>query len=132
MDCMAGARHEAAGAERCGYSAPRQILEIIHPTPTSPRNTARTAKVTTAWLAGKTAAETAGLPPRLTVRITGQEYDTGQVIGDLGLILKDIGGPSVIGIVAVDGIVGVFRGGIAGSSAGPVNPPLGHVNVPTR
>jgi hypothetical protein len=83
--------------------------------------------VTSAFVAGKVAAETAGLPEKLHVRITGQEYATGQVIGDLGLILKDIGGPSVIGIMAVDEIMGVFQEGIAGASAGPVNPPLGHV-----
>ena len=29
--------------------------------------------------------------------------------------------------MAVDEIMGVFQEGIAGSSAGPVNPPLGHI-----
>ena len=126
MDCMAGAgmKPHALNAAVFGAAA---ILEIIHPDADIAEEYGPHGKVTSAWLAGKTAAETAGLPPKLTVRITGQEYDTGQVIGDLGLILKDIGGPSVIGIMAVDEIMGVFQEGIAGSSAGPVNPPLGHV-----
>ncbi len=126
MDCMAGAgmKPHAFNAATFGAAA---ILEIIHPDADIAEQYGPHGKVTTAWLAGRTAAETAGLPPKLTVRITGQEYDTGQVIGDLGLILKDIGGPSVIGIMAVDEIMAVFQEGIAGSSAGPVNPPLGHV-----
>ncbi|MEQ8659405.1 MAG: hypothetical protein RLW62_01170, partial [Gammaproteobacteria bacterium] len=126
MDCMAGAANkpQALNAAVVGAAA---ILEIIHPDADIAEEYGPHGKVTTAYLAGKTAAETAGLPDKLTVRITGQEYSTGQVIGDLGLILKDIGGPSVIGIMAVDEIMGVFAEGIAGSSAGPVNPPLGHV-----
>lgn len=126
MDCMAGAgfKPHALNAAVFGAAA---ILEIIHPDADVAEEYGPHGKVTTAFLAGKTAAETAGLPEKLHVRITGQEYLTGQVIGDLGLILKDIGGPTVIGIMAVDEIMGVFQEGIAGSSAGPVNPPLGHV-----
>ncbi|MEX2479764.1 MAG: hypothetical protein WD928_02785 [Gammaproteobacteria bacterium] len=126
MDCMAGAgmKPQALNAAVFGAAA---ILEIIHPDADIAEEYGPHGKVTSAFLAGKTAAETAGLPAELTVRITGQKYVTGQVIGDLGLILKDIGGPTVIGIMAVDEIMGVFEEGIAGSSAGPVNPPLGHV-----
>lgn len=126
MDCMAGAgmKPQALNAAVFGAAA---ILEIIHPDADIAEEYGPHGKVTTAFLAGKTAAETAGLPEKLNVRITGQEYLTGQVIGDLGLILKDIGGPTVIGIMAVDEIMGMFDQGIAGSSAGPVNPPLGHV-----
>ncbi|MGR8918115.1 MAG: hypothetical protein ACU85V_00745 [Gammaproteobacteria bacterium] len=126
MDAMAGAgmKPHALNAAVFGAAA---ILEIIHPDADVAEEYGPHGKVTTAFVAGKVAAETAGLPEKLHVRITGQEYSTGQVIGDLGLILKDIGGPSVIGIMAVDEIMGVFEEGIAGSSAGPVNPPLGHV-----
>jgi hypothetical protein len=126
MDCMAGAgmKPQALNAAVFGAAA---ILEIIHPDADIAEEYGPHGKVTTAFLAGRTAAETAGLPPQLTVRLTGQTYETGQVIGDLGLILKDVGGPTVIGIMAVDEIMGVFQEGIAGSSAGPVNPPLGHV-----
>ncbi len=126
MDAMAGAgmKPQALNAAVFGAAA---ILEIIHPDADVADEYGPHGKVTSAYVAGKVAAETAGLPEKLHVRITGQEYVTGQVIGDLGLILKDIGGPTVIGIMAVDEIMGVFQEGIAGSSAGPVNPPLGHV-----
>ncbi len=126
MDAMAGAGMKPQPLDAAVFGA-AAILEIIHPDADVAEEYGPHGKVTTAFLAGKTAAETAGLPDKLTVRITGQEYSTGQVIGDLGLILKDIGGPTVIGIMAVHEIMGIFAEGIAGSSAGPVNPPLGHV-----
>ncbi len=61
------------------------------------------------------------------MKVTGEEYDTARVIGDMGLILKDAGGPSVIGMMALDEIFSAFQEGIAGFSGGPVNAPLGHV-----
>jgi hypothetical protein len=126
MDAMAGAgmKPHLLNAATFGAAA---ILEIIHPDADVAEEYGPHGKVTSAYVAGKVAAETAGLPAKLHVRITGQEYVTAQVIGDLGLILKDIGGPTVIGIMAVDEIMGVFEEGISGSSAGPVNPPLGHI-----
>jgi len=126
MDAMAGAgmKPHLLNAAVFGAAA---ILEIIHPDADVAEEYGPHGKVTSAFVAGKVAAETAGLPETLHVRITGQEYSTGQLIGDLGLILKDIGGPTVIGIMAVDEIIGVFQEGISGASAGPVNPPLGHV-----
>lgn len=103
------------------------ILEIIHPDADVADKYGPYGKVTSAFVAGQAAAKTAGLPETLHVRITGKEIATAQLIGDLGLILKDIGGPTVIGIMALDEIIAVFEEGICGSGAGPVNPPLGHV-----
>ncbi|MCC6867907.1 MAG: hypothetical protein IT522_03710 [Burkholderiales bacterium] len=103
------------------------ILEIIHPDADVADKYGPYGKVTTAFVAGQAAARTAGLPEMLHVRITGKEIATARLIGDLGLILKDIGGPTVIGIMALDEIIAVFEEGICGSGAGPVNPPLGHV-----
>jgi hypothetical protein len=103
------------------------ILEIVHPDADVADEYGPYGKVTSAFVAGKAAAETAGLPEALHVRITGEELPTGRVIGDLGLILKDIGGPTVIGMMALDEIMAVFQEGIAGFSGGPLNPPLGHV-----
>ncbi|HMM41552.1 MAG TPA: hypothetical protein PKA95_06600 [Thermomicrobiales bacterium] len=103
------------------------ILEIIHPDAEVAEEHGAYGKVNPAYLVGKTAAETAGLPAKLHIKVTGEEYDTARVIGDLGLILKDVGGPSVIGMMALDEIISAFQEGIAGSSGGAVNPPLGHV-----
>ncbi len=103
------------------------ILEIIHPDADVADEYGPYGKVTSAFVAGQAAARTAGLPEKLHVRITGQEFETARVVGDLGLILKDVGAPTVIGIMALDEIMSVFEEGIAGAGAGPVNPPLGHV-----
>ena len=103
------------------------ILEIIHPDADVAEEYGPYGKVTSAYVAGRSAVRTAGLPETLHVRVTGTEVDTATLIGDLGLILKDIGGPTVIGIMALDEIISVFEESIAGGGAGPVNPPLGHI-----
>ena len=127
MDAMAGAGIKPHKLNAAVFGA-AAILEILHPDAAVMDEYGPFGKVTTAHVAGKVAAETAGLPETLHVWITGQEYSTAQLIGDLGLILKDIGGPSVIGIMQVDEMIGVFSEDISGH-AGPVNPPLGHVGT---
>lgn len=127
MDAMAGAGMKPHKLNAAVFGA-AAILEIIHPDAAVTDEYGPFGKVTTAYVAGKVAAETAGLPETLHVWITGQEYSTAQLIGDLGLILKDIGGPSVIGIMAVDEMIGLFSEDISGH-AGPVNPPLGHIST---
>lgn len=103
------------------------ILEIIHPDADVADEYGPYGKVTSAFVAGQSAVRTAGLPDTVHVRITGKEIETARLIGDLGLILKDIGGPTVIGVMALDEIIAVFEEGISGAGAGPANPPLGHV-----
>ena len=60
------------------------------------------------------------------MRGTNEEYLTGQLIGDLGLILKDVGGPSVIGMMALEEIRSIFKEGIAG---GPRVIPILHWDI---
>ena len=103
------------------------ILEIIHPDADVAEEYGPYGKVTSAFVAGLSAAKTAGLPESVHVRITGREIQTGKLIGDLALIIKDIGGPTVIGMMAFDEMMAVFEEGLAGASGGPVNPPLGHI-----
>ncbi|ODU06161.1 MAG: hypothetical protein ABS81_05495 [Pseudonocardia sp. SCN 72-86] len=103
------------------------ILEIIHPDADVAEEYGPYGKITSAYVAGRSAVRTSGLPETLHTRVTGKEVDTAKLIGDLGLILKDVGGPTVIGIMALDEIISVFAESIAGAGAGPVNPPLGHV-----
>lgn len=103
------------------------ILEIIHPDAEVPDGEGKYGRTTSVYLVGKSAVKTAGLPEKIHMRVTGEEYDTAAVVGDLGLILKDIGGPSVIGMMAFNEIMSSFAEGLAGSSCTPGNPPLGHI-----
>ncbi len=111
----------------CALFGAAAILEIIHPDASVSEEIGPYGKITSAFVAGQSAAKTAGLPDKLHIRGTNEEYDTGMVIGDLALILKDIGGPSVIGMMALNEIVSVFKEGIAGGSGARHNVPLGHM-----
>lgn len=130
MDAMNGAAMHPH-AFTCALFGAAAILEIIHPDAEVPEGMGTYGRTTSVYLVGKSAAETAGLPEKLHVKVTGQEYETAKVIGDLGLLLKDIGGVSVIGMMAFDEICSIFAEGVAGFSGSPLNPPLGHVGAYT-
>ncbi|MCW5620551.1 MAG: hypothetical protein KIS79_05540 [Burkholderiales bacterium] len=121
LDAFAGAGilPHAFSAALFGAAA---ILEIIHPDADVAEQYGPYGKVTSAFVAGSTAATTAGLPPELHFRLTGIAVPTGRLIGDLGLILKDIGGPSVIGMMALNEIIQVFE-----EFHRLTDPPLGHL-----
>lgn len=89
-------------------------------------------KTDTAEMAGRAAARTAKLPEKLHFRGTDEEFDTARLIGDLGLMFKDIGTPTVVGILAFKEIFACFKeSGIIGTGAGggPACPPLAHQGV---
>jgi hypothetical protein len=120
LDAMAGAGMSPAGFTAALFGA-AAILEIIHPDADVADQYGPYGKVTSAFVAGSAAARAAGLPDTLRFRLTGEEMPSGKLIGDLGLILKDVGGPTVIGMMALDEIVQVFE-----QFARSGNPPLGH------
>jgi hypothetical protein len=126
LDAMAGAgiHPNPFMAAILGAAA---ILEVIHPDADVGEHYGAYGKVNSAYLVGESAVKTAGLPEKLHLKVTGQEYNAARVIGDLGLILKDVGGPSVIGMMTLAEIFSAFKEGISGMSGGPVNSPLGHI-----
>ncbi|HIU77259.1 MAG TPA: hypothetical protein IAC62_15330 [Candidatus Pelethocola excrementipullorum] len=128
LDTMAGAAIHPHPFTAAIYGA-AAILEIIHPDAEVPEECGAYGSMSSAYLVGKSAAETAGLPEKLHVKVSGEEYETAKLIGDIGLLLKDIGGVSVIGMMAFDEIFSIFQEGIAGFSGSPINAPLGHIGA---
>jgi hypothetical protein len=121
LDAFAGAGMPTAGFTAALFGA-AAILEIIHPDADVHEEYGPYGKVTSAFVAGSAAAHTAGLPETMHVRLTGDEIATGKLIGDLGLVLKDVGGPTVIGMMAFDEIMQLFE-----ELARFSDPPLGHL-----
>lgn len=121
LDALAGAGMPSAGFTAALFGA-AAILEIIHPDADVREDYGPYGKVTSAFVAGNAAARAAGLPETLHVRLTGDAIATGKLIGDLGLILKDVGGPTVIGMMALDECMQVFE-----ELARFGDPPLGHL-----
>jgi hypothetical protein len=56
--------------------------------------------------------------------MTGEVYDTAKLVGDLGLILKDIGAPTVVGMLCLRDALQVFEEAV--SPYRPTTPPMGH------
>ena len=110
----------------CALFGAAAILEIVHPDAEVSEEIGPYGKYNSCLHAGRAAAKAAGLPDKLHIRGSGEEVDTGALIGDLGLILKDVGAPSVIGMMAVSELISIFAEGLGGGSFGQVGSALGH------
>ncbi|MGQ9720567.1 MAG: hypothetical protein ACUVXA_04500 [Candidatus Jordarchaeum sp.] len=116
----------------CAILGAAAVLEIVHPDAFmgemyGPFGT------DSAYLVGKSAAETAGLPSKLHLKGTNEEFDTAKLVGNFGLILKDIGAPTVVGMITFNDFMWGFQesdmGLLVPNAPGPINPPLMHVPI---
>ena len=105
-------------------------LEMVHPDAAMPKRFGPSFKVYTPTVAGIGAVRATDLPETLHFRVTREKFHTANLIGDLGIIFKDMGTPTIIGMLAFNEILGCFEesGKIGtGSSGGPKTAPIGHV-----
>jgi hypothetical protein len=98
-------------------------LELVHPDCWIPGPGGTSSN--SAMHTGQAAANAAGLPQKLRLCLTDEEFDTATLIGDFGLILKDVGGPTIPGMLAFKDLWGAFHEPI--SAYRPTTPPLGHI-----
>jgi hypothetical protein len=99
-------------------------LEIVHPDAWTMAPGSGVVEKS-AFLVGKGAVEAAGLPAQLHVEITNEVYDTATLVGDLGLILKDAGAPTVVGMLSLRDSLQIFKEAV--SPFRSTTPPLGHI-----
>ncbi|MEE9610721.1 MAG: hypothetical protein V3W19_05685 [Desulfatiglandales bacterium] len=104
-------------------------LEIIHPDAYVGEEYGQFMVTRTPETVAAAAIEEAELPEVIHIRGTNEELKTAQVLGDLAIILKDSGTPTVVGMIMFSEICSIIQEGAAigaGRSGGPLVIPLHH------
>lgn len=82
------------------------MLEIVHP---DANCLYKGSYIPSSHVVGKIAVKELGLPETLHTILLDKTFDTGTIVGDLGLILKDSGGVSVIFMMAMMDMFSMFK-----------------------
>lgn len=104
-------------------------LEIIHPDAYVGEEYGPFLKTRTPYVCGLAAVKAANMPEKIHIRGTGEELETAKVVGDLAMILKDCGQPTVVGMIMFNEVCALIQEGPAlgvGRSGGPLLLPLTH------
>lgn len=104
-------------------------LEILHPDAYVGEEWGPFLKTRTPYVCGLAAVEAANMPEKIHIRGTGEELETAKVIGDLAMIVKDCGQPTVVGMIMFNEVCALIQEGAAlgvGRSGGPLLLPLTH------
>jgi hypothetical protein len=104
------------------------VTEVIHPDAAVAEKYGKYGEVDSIYLTGLGAAREAGLLSELTIRGTDHKLDMARMVGDLGLILKDVGAPTVVAMNGIYDLLSGFEesGFIMPNAIGAINPPLSH------
>ena len=110
-------------------------LEILHPDSYVGEEFGTYLKTRTPEVVGEAAVEAAQLPKTIHIRGTKEELKTAKVVGDIAIILKDSGTPTVVGMRMFCEICSIIQESLmigSGSGGGPLLLPLSHwVTSPT-
>jgi hypothetical protein len=104
-------------------------LEIIHPDAFVGEEFGEYLHTRTPTTAADAAVKKAGLPEKVHIRGTNEALSTAKLVGDLAIILKDSGTPTVVGMIMFAELCSILReGGTigAGRAGGPLVIPLHH------
>ena len=131
--------YESAGMRSCrwmsGLLGTAAALEIIHPDAYVGEEYGQFLVTRTPEVVAEAAVEEAGMPEVIHIRGTNEELKTARVLGDLALILKDCGTPTVVGMIMFNEIFSIIKEGAAlgvGRAGGPLLLPLNHwVSAPS-
>ncbi|NOY65565.1 MAG: hypothetical protein GXO97_09290 [Nitrospirae bacterium] len=125
--------YESAGMRRCRWMSAllgtAAALEIIHPDAYVGEEYGQFLVTRTPEVVARAAVEEAGMPEVIHIRGTDEELKTARVIGDLAIILKDSGTPTVVGMIMFNEICSIIKEGAAlgvGRAGGPLLLPLNH------
>lgn len=125
--------YRSAGIRPCrwmaGLIACAAALEILHPDAYVGEEWGPFLQTRTPYVCGLAAVEAAKMPEKIHIRGTGEELETARVLGDLALILKDVGAPTVVGMIMFNEACALIQEGAilgVGRSGGPLLLPLTH------